>query len=45
VNQRKVLGPDQYIRDIVERAKRFIARLGHDHDHDRGARRAAALVR
>lgn len=41
LNQRRMLGPDQYLHDAVERAKRFIARV----DHDRGARRAAALVR
>lgn len=41
LNQRKMLGPDQYLHDAVARAERFIARV----DHDRAATRAAAMVR
>lgn len=38
LNQRKMLGPDQYLRDPVERARRFIERI----DHERAAHKARA---
>jgi hypothetical protein len=40
LNNRKMLGPDQYFGDPVERARTFIARV----NHVGASRRAAALV-
>ena len=38
LNKRKMLGPDQYLRDPIERARRFIDRV----DHARAGERARA---
>ncbi len=40
LNQRKMLGPDQYLHDPVARAQRFIARI----DHARGAAKARVTI-
>jgi hypothetical protein len=44
LNQRKMLGPDQYLHDPIPRARRFIERRNHREDAAR-AQRAALVVR
>lgn len=41
LNQRKMLGPDQYLHDAIPRARAFIGRI----DHFEGAERAVATLR
>jgi len=41
LNQRKMLGPDQYLHDARARAERYIARI----DHARAAGRTATMAR
>lgn len=45
LNARKMLGPDQYHDDPVERARRYLARIDHAAAYDKARRRCEILPR
>ncbi|MBB3146643.1 hypothetical protein FHS21_003059 [Phyllobacterium trifolii] len=44
LNQRKMLGPDQYLHDPISRARRFIKRIDHAEAAKRALRTTLSLA-